>query len=172
MMRILQVVLVVASYACAFRPPAACRVARSRVRVAAASQDDCYLDDELLTPRSPLAGMVRLGGTEPAFSSALNDVKDPGVYVCAECRAPLFPSDTKYDSGTGWPSFWAAQKDAIDIAEGGFLSGFFGCEVKCSKCNGHLGHRFDDGPIRTSGKRFCINGAALRFRADPPGSAA
>ena len=140
------------------RPPA---LRRGAVALAAGADDDATL-----SPKSPMAGMVLLGGTEPAFWSDLNEETREGTFVCAKdgCNAPLFPSETKYDSGTGWPSFWAAGKDAITVDDGGFLSAVFGREVKCASCAGHLGHRFDDGPINTTGKRFCINGAALRFR--------
>ena len=76
-------------------------------------------------------------------------------------------SSTKFESGTGWPSFWApASEDAVDLAGPGFLTLVFGREAKCKTCGGHLGHRFDDGPIWETGKRYCINGAALRFRAE------
>ncbi|KAH8048630.1 hypothetical protein JL722_12451 [Aureococcus anophagefferens] len=135
------------------RPPA---LRRGAVALAAGADDDATL-----SPKSPMAGMVLLGGTEPAFWSDLNEETREGTFVCAKdgCNAPLFPSETKYDSGTGWPSFWAAGKDAITVDDGGFLSAMFGREVKCASCAGHLGHRFDDGPINTTGKRFCINGA-------------
>ena len=76
------------------------------------------------------------------------------------------------DSGTGWPSFWDPVDDNVKLEKGNFLSFMFGTECKCRKCDGHLGHRFDDGPIMKTGKRYCINGAALRFResigAGPP----
>mmetsp|Transcript_24529 Transcript_24529/g.73627 ORF Transcript_24529/g.73627 Transcript_24529/m.73627 type:complete len:188 (-) Transcript_24529:73-636(-) len=128
-------------------------------------------DAEGLTPRSKLADFVLKGGTEMAFSSELNkispDLDPPGKFYCAGCGCLLFQTDTKYDSGTGWPSFWAAEKDAVDIDSGNLLSLVFGCEVKCRECKGHLGHRFEDGPRRTTGKRFCINGAALRYREEP-----
>ena len=119
-------------------------------------------------------GYVLNGGTEPAFSSPLNDIKQSGDFVCARkgCDAVLFRTDTKYDSGTGWPSFWDPVDDNVKLEKGNFLSFMFGTECKCAKCDGHLGHRFDDGPIMKSGKRYCINGAALRFRenigAGPP----
>ena len=126
------------------------------------------------TPTLPNTGYVLNGGTEPAFSSPLNDIKQSGDFVCARkgCDAVLFRTDTKYDSGTGWPSFWDPVDDNVKLEKGNFLSFMFGTECKCAKCDGHLGHRFDDGPIMKSGKRYCINGAALRFResigAGPP----
>ena len=122
----------------------------------------------------PNTGYVLNGGTEPAFSSPLNDIKQSGDFVCARkgCDAVLFRTDTKYDSGTGWPSFWDPVDDNVKLEKGNFLSFMFGTECKCAMCDGHLGHRFDDGPIMKSGKRYCINGAALRFResigAGPP----
>jgi len=87
------------------------------------------------------------GGTEPAFSSPLNDIKQSGDFVCARkgCDAVLFRTDTKYDSGTGWPSFWDPVDDNVKLEKGNFLSFMFGTECKCRKCDGHLGHRFDDG---------------------------
>jgi len=125
-----------------------------------------------LSPESPRASSVLRGGTEPAFSSELNAEERAGTFVCAGCLTPLFFSECKFDSGTGWPSFWAASKDSIQIEGGGLfanpLATMLGRDVKCSQCKGHLGHRFDDGPRRTTGKRFCINGAALRFRDDGP----
>ena len=125
-----------------------------------------------LSPESPLARSILNGGTEPAFSSDLNSEDRAGTFVCAGCRAPLFYSECKFDSGTGWPSFWAASRDAVDIEGGGLfsnpLAAVMGRDVRCRGCKGHLGHRFDDGPRRTTGKRFCINGAALRFRDDGP----
>ena len=104
-------------------------------------------DDPYLSPRSRLAGYVLNGGTEPAFSSPLNDIKQSGDFVCARkgCDAVLFRTDTKYDSGTGWPSFWDPVDDNVKLEKGNFLSFMFGTECKCRKCDGHLGHRFDDG---------------------------
>uniref|UniRef100_A0A7S2BNZ7 MsrB domain-containing protein n=1 Tax=Octactis speculum TaxID=3111310 RepID=A0A7S2BNZ7_9STRA len=126
--------------------------------------------DAALSPVSVRARDVLRGGTEPAFSSELDTENRAGTFVCAGCLEPLFPSECKFDSGTGWPSFWAGSRDAIKIEDGGLFSNplatVFGREVKCSNCGGHLGHRFDDGPRKTTGKRFCINGAALRFRPD------
>ena len=110
-----------------------------------ASEDED--DDPYLSPRSRLAGYVLNGGTEPAFSSPLNDIKQSGDFVCARkgCDAVLFRTDTKYDSGTGWPSFWDPVDDNVKLEKGNFLSFMFGTECKCRKCDGHLGHRFDDG---------------------------
>lgn len=126
-----------------------------------------------LSPESPRAkSILRDGNTEPAFSSDLNDENRSGTYVCAGCLTPLFFAECKFDSGTGWPSFWAHSKDAVATEGGGLfsnpLAAVFGRECTCKSCGGHLGHRFEDGPQRKTGKRFCINGAALRFREDGP----
>lgn len=109
---------------------------------------------------SPAAYYVlREEGTERRFTSPLNDEKRAGTYLCAGCALPLFASSTKFDSGTGWPSFWAPLK-GVAQSPGGF--GMWGIEVHCSRCGGHLGHVFDDGP-KPTGLRYCINGVALSF---------
>lgn len=102
-------------------------------------------------------------GTEPPGSSPLNDEKREGVYHCAGCGAPLFDSATKYDSGSGWPSFTAPRESMTDAKIDKTL-GMTRVEVHCKHCKGHLGHVFPDGP-KPMGLRFCINGAALRFEA-------
>jgi len=105
--------------------------------------------------------ILRQCGTEPPFSGKWLYNKEKGVYKCAACGADLFSSDTKYESGTGWPSFWAAIEKNVELKK---EKGLFGrVEVICKRCGGHLGHVFDDGPPPT-GKRFCINSLALDFR--------
>ena len=111
--------------------------------------------------------VLRQEGTEPAYTSPLHDNKDSGVYTCAGCGQPVYSSITKFDSGTGWPSFYAPiQPDAVDTKSDRKLIFMVRTEVHCSRCGGHLGHIFDDGPQPT-GKRHCINGVALNFKAQP-----
>ena len=108
--------------------------------------------------------VLRREGTERAGSSPLNDEKRPGTFVCAGCGAPLFRSEHKYESGTGWPSFF----DAIDGAlatKRDFRLIWPRIEYHCARCGGHQGHRFDDGPDPT-GQRWCNNGVALEFVPD------
>lgn len=105
--------------------------------------------------------VLRKEGTERPFSSPLNKNYEKGVYVCAACNTPLFKSEHKFDSGTGWPSFDSEIKGNVSYSSGG--SDFYGIEEHCAVCGGHLGHVFNDGPRNTTGKRHCINGVALKF---------
>jgi peptide-methionine (R)-S-oxide reductase len=105
--------------------------------------------------------VLREHGTERAGSSPLNDEHRHGTFSCAGCDLPVYSSDTKFDSGTGWPSFWAPIKGAVETSEDrGFLT--VRTEVHCRRCGGHLGHVFDDGPAPTR-LRYCMNGAAMKF---------
>lgn len=109
--------------------------------------------------------VLRKSGTEYPFSSSLNSEKRKGTFVCAGCALPLFPSETKFDSGTGWPSFFKALPNAVSLhrTPADFL--LSRVEVRCARCDGHLGHVFQDGPPPT-GERFCMNGVALEFRPE------
>ena len=116
----------------------------------------------VLTPQE--YRIVRERGTERPFSSALNHETRRGTFVCVACGHRLFASSTKYDSGTGWPSFWAPLDGAIGTS---IDRSFFmvRTEVHCARCGGHLGHLFADGP-RPTGERYCMNGIAMRFVPD------
>ncbi|MFB6252179.1 MAG: peptide-methionine (R)-S-oxide reductase MsrB [Halobellus sp.] len=105
--------------------------------------------------------ILRQRGTEPKFSGDYLDQKDDGSYRCAGCDAELFDSETKYDSGSGWPAFFDAAEGAVET-ETDTRHGMRRVEVLCGNCGGHLGHVFEDGPEPT-GKRYCINSAALNF---------
>lgn len=106
--------------------------------------------------------VLRREDTERPYTSPLNGEKRPGIFACAGCGQPLFRSEVKYDSRTGWPSFWTAIDKAVGSRQDRSL-GMVRTEVHCSNCGGHLGHLFPDGPPPT-GLRYCINGVALAFQ--------
>jgi peptide-methionine (R)-S-oxide reductase len=116
---------------------------------------------EILSPEE--FHVLREKGTEPAFTGKYLKNKKKGIYICAGCGNELFSSVTKFDSGTGWPSFWTPiSKDSLDENPDNRF-GMHRIEVVCKKCGGHLGHVFDDSPTPT-GQRFCINSISLKFR--------
>lgn len=105
-------------------------------------------------------------GTEPRFSSDLLDIEEDGIFKCKKCGQQLFTTKQKYESGTGWPSFWDAIDDtAIEKRKDESL-GSTRTEAVCSNCGAHLGHIFDDGPADKTGKRYCINGISLEFEGE------
>lgn len=113
-----------------------------------------------LTPEQ--YNVLREKGTEYAGTSPYTDLHDKGTFECAGCGLPLFSSEQKFDSGTGWPSFWAPIKKENVIEEVDKSLGMTRTEVLCAQCDGHLGHLFDDGP-KPTGLRYCMNGVALKF---------
>ncbi len=115
---------------------------------------------------SPAAyDVLRHQGTERPFTSPLNNEHRAGTFACAGCALPLFSSKTKFDSGTGWPSFWQPLPNAIGTTSDSSF-GMERTEVHCRRCGGHLGHVFNDGP-RPTGLRYCMNGVAMTFRPGP-----
>jgi len=106
--------------------------------------------------------VLREAGTERSFTSPLNNNKENGLYVCAACNTPLYDSNYKFDSGSGWPSFDRAISNNVEL-DVDYKIGYARTELKCATCGGHLGHSFNDGPKNTTGERHCINGVALKF---------
>ena len=106
--------------------------------------------------------VLREAGTERAFTSELNYINNEGIYACKACGTPLFKSEYKFDSGSGWPSFDRAIEGNVEYTVD-YKLGYARTEEHCAVCGGHLGHVFDDGPSKTTGKRHCINGASLTF---------
>lgn len=121
---------------------------------------------EVLTPEQ--FRVLRKHGTERAGTSPLDKTYAEGTYVCAACGLPVFTSETKFDSGTGWPSFFAPIEGAVDTSIDRSLFSTR-TEVHCHRCGGHLGHVFDDGPAPT-GKRYCMNGVAMNFALEETSS--
>ncbi|MBX2866382.1 peptide-methionine (R)-S-oxide reductase MsrB [Candidatus Kaiserbacteria bacterium] len=115
---------------------------------------------EKLTPEQ--YSVLREGGTEAPFSGELLHEKGEGMYTCAACGNQLFASDTKFESGTGWPSFDEALPGAVEFKDDS-SHGMRRTEVRCAKCGSHLGHVFPDGPKETTGKRYCVNSVCLNF---------
>ncbi len=120
-------------------------------------------DDDWKSRLTPIQyHVLREAGTERAFTGAYWDEHRPGVYRCAACDSPLFSSDTKFESGTGWPSFYASLDPKAVVEVPDVTYGMRRVEVRCATCGGHLGHLFPDGP-RPTGMRYCMNSAALRL---------
>ena len=116
---------------------------------------------KILTPEK--YKILREKGTEAPFTGKLLGEKGEGMFVCAACGNPLFPSDVKYESGSGWPSFYDALPDAVEFQEDTSM-GEIRTEVVCARCGSHLGHIFDDGPQDKTGKRYCINSESLDMK--------
>ena len=124
---------------------------------------------ELLTEQQ--YRILRQAGTERPFTGKYVNTEDGGIYTCAGCGNKLFSSETKFHSGSGWPSFWdVVSQGNVELHED-LSHGMRRTEIRCAQCGGHLGHVFDDGPRDRTGLRYCINSAALEFEADDAGEA-
>jgi peptide-methionine (R)-S-oxide reductase len=117
---------------------------------------------QLLTPEQ--YEVTRKHATERPFTGEYVHNKEAGTYNCVACGLPLFSSDTKFESGTGWPSFWDVIQQGNVTLKDDFSFGMHRIELNCSRCDAHLGHLFDDGPRDKTGQRYCINSASLAFR--------
>ncbi|MCW2273722.1 peptide-methionine (R)-S-oxide reductase MsrB [Rhodoblastus acidophilus] len=137
-------------------------------RAAPSGRFDFALDDAEWRRRLTAAqyDVLRREGTERAFTSPLLHEKRRGLFACAGCGRDLFSSDTKFDSGTGWPSFWASLDKAVGTEKARSF-GMVRSAAHCARCGGHLGHVFDDGP-KPTGLRYCMNGVALAFKPATP----
>jgi peptide-methionine (R)-S-oxide reductase len=116
---------------------------------------------KLLSPEE--YAVLRQKGTERAFTGKYDHTFEPGTYVCAACGLELFTSDTKFDSGCGWPAFYAAKAGDRVVLTRDASHGMVRTEVTCARCGGHLGHIFDDAPNQPTGQRYCINSVSLKF---------
>ena len=143
-----------------FAALAACGSGRAEARSYPVSLSEAQWREKLTKSEF---NVLRNAATERPYSSALNDEKRAGTFTCAGCGNALYSSKTKYDSGTGWPSFWKAMPGAVGTSRD-FKLGYPRTEVHCADCGGHLGHIFSDGP-KPTGKRHCINGVAMDFAA-------
>ncbi|MAP81192.1 MAG: peptide-methionine (R)-S-oxide reductase [Aequorivita sp.] len=157
-MKLLSTILILSALFMSCNSPAQKRVETSSKKFSVVKTDAQWKAE--LSPQA--YQVLRHEATEPAFSSSLNNNTQEGTYVCAACDNPLFKSEHKFDSGTGWPSFDREIEGNVAFSTDNKL-GYTRVEEHCANCGGHLGHVFNDGPKKTTGKRHCINGVALKF---------